>query len=632
MPETAKRTARVPILGEDGRISDDYVPAAIGEGVESAEAAAKRAETAATNAEGSATAARQSAKGAQGSAAKAQEGATAASGAVTQVQSAQKAAEAAKTGAESARDSARTAASQAKQSATAAAKSAANVADKFIASAQATTLEPGSEATASVTDQVLTIGVPRGEKGDKGDTGDKGDPGDVSAVQTVAGSDLSVSTDGGTVTIDDSALRARIAELENQSANVVTGTSTGLVAHGEDAYAQKPREVRVKGKTWVNRWPKLNATGSGVTISTADDGLITISGTPTSNNYALGYISNVKPGSSVTMVVSESLPTGVRAILSTNKEGVSQGDVVSSSDRKTGTIPSDAEQIQCTISVENVSETLNVSFRVMLVDGTEAPDCFTPPASITSAQPGNLVTAGKNLLPSTEITKPTNNNAYAAYDGMLLHPGSYTITCDSVDKPAGIYVRRVSDNSKIASNTNDPQTPTFSFTLAYTEKVCFEWYFAAGDTTANGVSNPMLELGSTATAYEPPTVTTTALPEVELRSLPNGTCDELVIKADGTCEVERKTGYIASYTDEEVTGEYVSTGNGLEAGASIVYELDEPTTEPQSPVTLPTLPAPTFNQYHDADVPSDTSTEYARDINLVLVNLESVQAALLGGE
>lgn len=102
---TAVSRARVPILGEDGRISDKYIPKSIPQSVEAAEAAAKRAETAATAAKGSATAASQSATGAQGSASaasasatKAQQSATAANEAVTQAQSAQKAAEAAKTG------------------------------------------------------------------------------------------------------------------------------------------------------------------------------------------------------------------------------------------------------------------------------------------------------------------------------------------------------------------------------------------------------------------------------------------------------------------------------------------------------------------------------------------------------
>ena len=50
--------------------------------------------------------------------------------------------------------------------------------DRFTGlSAEAETLQPGSEATASYQDGVLTIGVPKGEKGDKGDTGATGPTG-----------------------------------------------------------------------------------------------------------------------------------------------------------------------------------------------------------------------------------------------------------------------------------------------------------------------------------------------------------------------------------------------------------------------------------------------------------------------
>ena len=211
MPETAKRTARVPILGEDGRISDDYIPAAIGEGVESAEAAATRAETAATGAEGSASAASQSAAQASGSASaasasasQAQQSATTAGGAATSAQSAQTAAEAAQSAAAGS-------AQDAQQSAAAAAESAASVADKFIASAQATTLDPGSQATASVENQVLTIGVPKGDKGDKGDPGQDGSNGAdgvtpfTQATVTTLGPDASA-----TVTIEGDTLKLGI--------------------------------------------------------------------------------------------------------------------------------------------------------------------------------------------------------------------------------------------------------------------------------------------------------------------------------------------------------------------------------------------------------------------------------------
>ena len=173
MPETAKRTARVPILGDDGRISDDYIPAAIGENVAKAEAAATRAETAATGAESSASAAGQSAAQASGSA-----------------------------------SAASASAAQAQQSAATAGEKADSVLDHYIESAKATTLSAGEQATASVSDGVLSLGIPRGDKGDKGDTGEpgtpgqKGDPGSAATVSVgsvttgAPGTDASVTNSG----------------------------------------------------------------------------------------------------------------------------------------------------------------------------------------------------------------------------------------------------------------------------------------------------------------------------------------------------------------------------------------------------------------------------------------------------
>lgn len=75
-------------------------------------------------------------------------------------------------------------------------------------SARATTLSPGSQATAGMATvdgvKVLTIGVPQGVKGDKGDQGDPGDVSSVNGVAPVAGnvtltaSDVGALPSGGT--------------------------------------------------------------------------------------------------------------------------------------------------------------------------------------------------------------------------------------------------------------------------------------------------------------------------------------------------------------------------------------------------------------------------------------------------
>lgn len=539
-------------------------------------------------------------------------------------------------------DAAARGADEAAEKAREAADRATSVADKYISSARATTLEPGSQATASVEDHVLTIGVPKGEKGDTGETGaqgpqgEKGDTGETGAQgpQGPQGEKGDTGDPGYTpqrgvdywtaedveAIVEDAKAQA-VAELA-EIGNVPKRTVSDLVAHGEDAYAQKPIETRIKGKTWVNRWPVIESTIYGITVSTDETGLITVTGTATGDSYVYAITNGIRAGSSITCKLSISAPTN--NTWTPYIEIVDSEGAYITSGRLNGStaIPSNAAVIRCGIHVY-VGQTVNASFRVMIVDGTEAPDCFTPCASITSVQPEKLVTAGKNLLPTAGITYVGGNNVTEYVD---LLPGTYTISAQG--GPFGQIIVRGDDGTDYSiANYN---TSNGTFTLNRSTRVRFLFWIK--NATWVFVSNPQLELGSTATAYEPPSVTTTPLPDVELRSLPNGTADELVIKADGTCEVERRTGYIASYTDEEVTGEYVSTGNGLEAGSSIVYELDEPTTEPQSPVTLPALPAPTFNQYHDTSVPSDTSTEYARDINIVLANLESVQTALLGGE
>ena len=78
---------------------------------------------------------------------------------------------------------------------------------RTIASAEAETLEPGSEATAAYDNGVLTIGVPTGltgEKGDKGDKGNKGDKGDTgNGIASVAKTGTSGNVATYTITMTD---------------------------------------------------------------------------------------------------------------------------------------------------------------------------------------------------------------------------------------------------------------------------------------------------------------------------------------------------------------------------------------------------------------------------------------------
>lgn len=429
---------------------------------------------------------------------------------------------------------------------------------------------------------------------------------------------LLAKTDSGTAWVDPPS-----------TGNVLTGEAEGYVAHAEDAYAQKPVEVRVKGRTVKNLWPVINGTSNGVTVSTDKTGLITVSGTATAD---------------ATITAEAAYAPSSAYVMASTYGSPSTWHIVNGETRVASGMKLAVPSATCGVTVKS-GTAVDASFRVMLVEGTEAPDCFTPTASITSVQAGNLVTAGKNLFPTGD-DEGWYVGGYDFTRAVIRTNSPMTLPYTSVEESIGVgnAFRVVAGQVYTLTVTGYPKN--------FSTGLCWALYESLEDTTnqakavkwnsagsaqktvttdvlpisgylvvcvagqwTDGYSNVgeypkgmriQCELGSTATAYEPPVVTETPLPEVELRGLPDGTCDELVIGADGTCEVERRT--------QLVDGEVVALGT--------------PTTEPQSPITLPALPAPTFNIYHDSQVPSDTSVEYERDVNIAYAELEAKIAAL----
>lgn len=136
-----------------------------------------------------------------------------------------------------------------------------------------------------------------------------------------------------------------------------------------------------------------------------------------------------------------------------------------------------------------------------------------------------------------------------------------------------------------------------------------------GGETYDVTLYPQLEAGDTATAFEPyrsmggGTVT----PTEPLYGLPDAK-DTVEVSTDGDVTVTRRTGYIASYSDESLPGVWISShdvyaaGTTPTTGAQVVYELAEPTTETLSPVA-PIAPQPgVVNIFTDADTLSATIT------------------------
>lgn len=182
---------------QDATEAKEDAEEAAGNAYESAVAAAQSAANAGTYA-GQAQSAQAASELAQQKAEEAQTGAQTAKWAA---ESAQTAAEAAQAGAVAARTGAETAqawAVAARSGAEAAQHAAEAARDEITGlSATANTLPAGSDATASYSNGLLTIGVPKGEKGDHGDTGATPDL-TIGTVQTLPAGSSATATITGT--------------------------------------------------------------------------------------------------------------------------------------------------------------------------------------------------------------------------------------------------------------------------------------------------------------------------------------------------------------------------------------------------------------------------------------------------
>ena len=347
------------------------------------------------------------------------------------------------------------------------------------------------------------------------------------------------------------------------------------------------KELRVKGRTVKNLWPVINKSKNDVTASTDGTGLITVTGTAAGGSvYLQESITSVVPGRTVTLRISKAIlgSTGITQVYlrfldssGTQIPGNGLVGIATTTTTITTTVLDGAASVLCGFETVQNGE-VNWSGRVMLVEGSEAPDCFTP-TGLHSVEPTNLVTAGKNLfpvgsdngwyrggyslsiafierskpvtLPYTSIAEPDGvGNAFRVVAGQ-----AYTLTVTGYPKnfPTGLCWALY----KTLEDADDPMKAVKWFSAGDAQKtnttdvlpisgylvVCVAGEWSDGSTNVGKYPKGMriqCELGSTATSYEPPNITTTPLPEVELRGLPDGTRDELVIGADGTCNVERK--------------------------------------------------------------------------------------------
>ena len=174
-----------------------------------------------------------------------------------------------------------------------------------------------------------------------------------------------------------------------------------------------------------------------------------------------------------------------------------------------------------------------------------------------------------------------------------------------------------SNNAQVSTVPTNFGASTANATNTFTldNQYVYGWAIRIGGGETYDVTlYPQLEAGDTATAFEPyRSMGGTVTPTEPIYGLPDAK-DTVEVSTDGDVTVTRRTGYIASYSDESLPGGWISShdvyaaGTTPTTGAQVVYELAEPTTETLSPVA-PIAPQPgVVNIFTDADTLSATIT------------------------
>ena len=317
--------------------------------------------------------------------------------------------------------------------------------------------------------------------------------------------------------------------------------------------------VRVYGSTRQNLWQELSGSSNGISVSTGGDGSLALSGTASATATVGLVVYALKPGKTYTLSVDKAIPgvdTGYGFYVDTDVQ--ISFYVGGNNLTRTFTVSADATIVTIGVYLPT-GVSPSGTYRVMLNEGPTAQPWCKP--GLSSVSELGVVSAGKNLLPRRgSVVSPSSGlSASVAGDGAISISGTstgsawlvfgtarlfegreYTIGCDQGMGTAMAYFQLYNEfgDLVIVGGASHGNSTTFtpSGTGSYT--LCF-WTQGAG-IKVDKTFRVQLELGTTATAYEPPAVTSTPvdLSGHQLRGLPDGTRDVLTVDGSGAVSVE----------------------------------------------------------------------------------------------
>ena len=360
------------------------------------------------------------------------------------------------------------------------------------------------------------------------------------------------------------------------------------------------------------------------------------------------------------------------------------------------------------VHVEDAWPTLLRECKVLgksVQDGSPTPDA---PKPITSVGKAEVVTAGKNLISLDErvltshgITVTSHTDGTFTLDGTgdsqglwfkigeadLVAGQTYTLSLSKKHATLGVSLWSAADNQHVLMVTQGSDSKTTA--VKKSERVTVFLVGGAGASYSNDETSVQLEIGSRSgfTPHVPSVSASIDLQGHELRSLPNGVRDEVVVDREGNASLVQRVGSVTVDDSSNViiAGKYFVARDGIpdyiggadfdarrqrstwaaignadrqsekciavitydgaatircsmpdgvdgldqlktylkQAKPRIDYQLAAPQTIPLGKVSVPALPESTSNVWNADAIQTEVSSTYVRDVNIAFSKLES---------
>lgn len=477
--------------------------------------------------------------------------------------------------------------------------------------ATAVTLETGSPATAIFRDNIIEIGVPKGDRGEKGDVGDTGPQGQQGpqGPQGIQGIQGQQGVKGDPFTYNDftesqiaelqrpateaaNDAQAAIAEVKATEAklypaaeNILVGSETGTVAHVEDAFdGATLRKITVEGACKQDGMPTPD---NPVPIVVVENPVVKVVGRNLANpSQAYYFAADGKPK-------AEQIADGFRFVVTNNSTRLLA-------------VPCELKK----------GDTIVVNFDTKQLSGnTQRIQIYFP---VTSEY--------------VQIGKPHVMAADVVFIGIYIEAGTvgeYDVT-----------------NFRISRNVDDGYKPYTSQTLTFTLPAEHPYLAKLPDGTADEIV--VDEEGNVELVARVARV----LPSEQKIVFVQGGDDfasyvsltfandsesqkRLMSSAYEAAELTTKSGYIYCPQKTSIVirdNRFTSEAQARELlNGVVVYIAVEPTRYPLGKIEMPKAQDSIVNAWTDAEVTPNTGIGYVRDVNIVIANLESAIASITEG-